>query len=420
MTRSRTPFARAPTAAALALAVALAAAAPAAAETFTNSEQITIAADYGKATPYPSTIEVSGLGGIVTDVDVTLHEAVHQHFEDFDIVLVSPTGRRVLLASDTCAGEVDATLTLDEDADVLPESAPCQSARYAPADYEPEGDVDEADPAPDGSGLDDLTDEDPNGTWELYVYDDRETSPDDGRIEGGWSLDIEVRDPAPVAFTTTNLTVLEGATAVVEVVRSGTGLYEGSVTVATSSGTAFAGADFAPVGVRLDFASGETTKRVEVPVFADGLGENAQDFSIVLGNPEGDASVGTPGAVGVAIPADPGGAPDDLPRGNEDPPPPSPFSASNAFRSAPRSRRCRRAGQVIRFRPRMPQGVAIVRSELFVNGRKVEDNIDEAAVAPIVVTMRGRRMRVRVRLRAHDGRIITIRRTFRRCSRKTR
>jgi hypothetical protein len=32
--------------------------------------------------------------------------------------------------------------------------------------------------------------------------------------------------------------------------------------------------------------------------------------------------------------------------------------------------------------------------------------------------MRGRRMRVRIRLTAHDGRIITFRRTYRRCKKR--
>jgi subtilisin-like proprotein convertase family protein len=398
------------------LVAALVLAAPAAAETYENTGAITITADAGKANPYPSPIEVSGVQGIVTDVDVTLNSAFHEHFEDFDIVLGSPTGRRILLVSDACEGEVNATLTFSAGADPIPAAGPCPSDTYGPADYEPPADLEEGE-SPDGSGLDDLVDEDPNGTWELYVGDDSEHPSDNGTISGGWSLDIQVREPAPVAFSVAAQTVAEGSTVAVDVIRTGAApLYEGSVTVATLSGTAVAGSDFVATSYRLDFAAGETTKTVEVPVVADGLGEPEQGFTIALGNPAGDARVGTPGAVGITIPADPGGVFDDLPTGDESPPPPPRFRASNSIR-APTARRCRRRGETIRIRPRMPSGVAIVRSEVFVNGRKVEDNIDESAVAPILLTMSGRRMRVRIRLHSHDDRVITMRRTYRRCKR---
>ena len=406
----------------LALFATLAAAAPASAATFSNTGPITITADAGGGTPYPSEISVSGVSGVVTDVDVTLHSAFHEHFDDFDILLLTPTGRRIGLVSDVCEGEVNATLTFSHGASAAPQFVPCPNgSTYAPTEYSPVTDLEDGWPAglaPDGSSLADVANEDPNGTWQLYVYDDREWPDDHGVVSGGWSLDIDVRDPAPVAFSVAALTVPEGGTAVVDVVRTGDSLHAGSVTAATSSGTAEAGSDFTPVGVRLDFAPGETRKRIEVPVTADGLGEGAQDFSIVLGSPAGDAAVGTPGAVGVTIPADPGGRLDDLPTGNQDPPPAKPFTRRNAFRRAPGARRCRRPGSTIRFVPRMPNGVAIVRSEVFVNRQKVEDNIEEAAIAPIVLKMQGRRMRVLIRLTSHDKRTLLLRRTFRRCKPK--
>ena len=68
----------------------------------------------------------------------------------------------------------------------------------------------------------------------------------------------------------------------------------------------------------------------------------------------------------------------------------------------------------------MPPGVGIVRSEVWINGQKIEDNEGIAAVAPIVVTMQGRRMKVRIRLTSHDGRKVNIRRTFRRCATRKR
>lgn len=419
MTRPLSPLRRAAALAAGALVIALVTAAPAGAATFSNTTPITVdnPSEFGPGNPYPSEIGVTGMSGVVSDVDVTVHDAQSGSFDQYDVLLVAPTGRRIALFSDICGNELDVTLHFSHGAPAAPAAGGCTDGNtYSPTNYDG-GPMDE-DTWPSGlapdSTLGDLADEDANGTWQLYVHDDGESS-DDPQIAGGWSIDIDTRDPAPVAFTVAALTVPEGATAVVDVVRTGGPLHAGSVTVATSSGSAVAGADFTPVSARLDFAPGETTKRIEVPVTADGLGEAAQDFSVVLGNPEGDAAVGTPGAVGITIPADPGGVFDDLPTGDESKPPAKPFTARNAFRRALGDRRCRRAGSTIRFRPRMPSGVAIVRSVVFVNRNKVEDNVDEAAIAPIVLAMQGRRMRVVIRLYSHDDRVVTIRRVFRRC-----
>lgn len=420
MTHPRNTRSRAAALVAGAILVALVAAVPAGAATFSNTTPITIdnPSEFGPGNPYPSEIAVAGVSGVVTDVDVTLRDAQSGGFDQYDVLLVSPTGRRIALLSDICGDELDITIHFSHGAPAAPAAGGCPDGNtYAPTDH-PGGFMDEdvwpSGLAPDGSSLGDLVDEDPNGTWQLYVRDDGESS-DDPQIAGGWSIDVDTRDPAPVAFNLGALTVPEGGTAVVDVVRTGDPLFAGSVTVATTSGTATAGSDFTPVSQRLDFAPGETTKRVEVPVLADGPGEAAQDFSIVLGNPEGDVAVGTPGAVGITIPADPGGAFDDVPTGDESKPPASPFTRGNTFRNLPGARRCRRTGETIRFRPRMPNGVAVVRSEVFVNGRKIEDNVDLAAVAPIILTMRGRRMRVLIRLTSHDDRVLRVRRTFRRC-----
>ena len=63
----------------------------------------------------------------------------------------------------------------------------------------------------------------------------------------------------------------------------------GPVTVAytTASGTATSGTDFAPRSGTLSFSSGETTKTVEVPVFADSLDEADEDFFVRLSSATG-------------------------------------------------------------------------------------------------------------------------------------
>jgi subtilisin-like proprotein convertase family protein len=384
------------------------------------------------ADPYPAELDVlTPEDVVVTDLDVKLDGLTHNRNDDVDMFLESPNGDRVWLVSDVC-GNVgqwtqDEIILDDEATNGFPQNAgevnQCSLAtRWKPTTYSPDTDEAFTDPAPDAPAASatslsafDLTD--PVGTWKLWIADDNEEV--DGYIVDGYDLEMTTRPAAPVGFAVGAQTVAEGTIASVDVVRdaSAGSLGRGAVVVASTSGTAVAGQDFEPVSQIVTFEPGETTKTVAVSVLGDGGGEPEQGFSLALGQSEGDATVGTPAAVGITIPGDPGGVPDDLPTGNEDPPPPSPFKASNSVR-APAARRCKRRGERIRIRPTMPPGVAIVRSEVFVNGKKVEDNVEEAAVAPIDVNMRGRRMRVRIRLTSHDGRKIAFRRTYRRCGAK--
>src|ERR1044072_5492460 len=64
--------------------------------TFTNSSPITIPL-IGNASPYPSTINVTGLSGTVTNVNVTFNNFTHTFPDDIAIVVVGPTGAALLL-----------------------------------------------------------------------------------------------------------------------------------------------------------------------------------------------------------------------------------------------------------------------------------------------------------------------------------
>ena len=64
--------------------------------TFSNGEPILIN-DTAPATPYPSTIAVSGLTGAVVKVRVTLHNLTHAFGADISAWLVAPNGRTMLL-----------------------------------------------------------------------------------------------------------------------------------------------------------------------------------------------------------------------------------------------------------------------------------------------------------------------------------
>ena len=152
----------------------------------------------GVAAPYPSTLSVSGLTGIVHRVTVTLRNASHTFPGDLDLLLVGPRGQACLLMSDAGGGLAlaDVTFTLDDVAEVaLPSSGLIFNQAYRPTDFGMEPDVFPA-PAPSGpypGALSVFAGTDPNGVWSLYVVDD--TPNDTGLLAGGWGLDITTVDP---------------------------------------------------------------------------------------------------------------------------------------------------------------------------------------------------------------------------------
>ena len=180
--------------------VCLATPALAGAATFSNSGTITIndaaAACVGaQATPYPSTISVSGLSGTITDVNVTLTGFSHTAPGDVAVLLVGPQGQNTILMSGNGvtydASNVDLTFD-DTAASSLPDAAPIVSGTYKPSIGPICNPPSFPSPAPAGPyaspSLSVFNGTDPNGTWSLYVMDD--FSGDAGSISGGWSLDI--------------------------------------------------------------------------------------------------------------------------------------------------------------------------------------------------------------------------------------
>ena len=183
-----------------ALVALLALAASASAATFTSSGTISIPSS-GVASPYPSTILVSGLSSYTTDVNVVLHGFTHSWPDDVEILLVGPGGQNVVLMSDCGGGGAvnGGELAFDDAAgSILQDSATIVSGTYRPTSWFTTGGISIVSPAPSGpygSALSVFNGVDPNGTWRLYVYDD--LGGDAGSISG-WSLDITVDDTAPV------------------------------------------------------------------------------------------------------------------------------------------------------------------------------------------------------------------------------
>jgi subtilisin-like proprotein convertase family protein len=163
--------------------------------------------DNAPATPYPSSITVSGVPGVISKVTVTLKGLTHSYPDDIDILLVGPTGQSLILMSDVGGqgpGVSNIDMTFDDDAyyQLTPVNTP-GTYTYQPINFG-SGDVFPG-PAPAPSpatGLSAFNGTNPNGVWSLYVLDD--LAGDSGSISRGWSIDfttaIEVCNSTPIAI----------------------------------------------------------------------------------------------------------------------------------------------------------------------------------------------------------------------------
>ena len=157
---------------------------------FTNPDPITIPV-VGVASPYPSSISVSGVPGRTRKVAITIYRLSHTWPGDIGVLLVAPTGQNVLLMSGVGGGSRLAGVTLDFDdfsANTLPSSGAIRSGIYRPTNFgRPKFAV------PSSAALASLNNSDPNGIWSLYVIDTADA--DSGVITGGWSINIDTDAP---------------------------------------------------------------------------------------------------------------------------------------------------------------------------------------------------------------------------------
>src|SRR5919107_823288 len=197
-------------AAAAMLLAALALVGPAWAVVISNPGSISIPSQ-GQATPYPATVNVSGLSGTITDLNVSLKGVSHTFPDDIEALLVGPGGQKVMLMSDVGGGGdlngVDLTFD-DEAAGGLPDSAQMRTGTYKPT--RGTGSISMAAPAPAGpygTSLTAFDGADPNGTYSLYVVDDAKN--DSGQISGGFSVDITTGSGPPQVDTTPPETTID-------------------------------------------------------------------------------------------------------------------------------------------------------------------------------------------------------------------
>jgi len=162
---------------------------------FSNTNAITIR-DNSSALPYPSTIAVSGITGIVGKVTATLVNASHTFPQDVDALLVGASAQKTILMSGAGAAPLaNATVTFDDSAAPLPDgSAQINTGSYHPASYLPGLNL----PPPARAGpylaaMSVFNNANPNGTWSLYIAD--HSAGDSGAVAGGWNLALTTISP---------------------------------------------------------------------------------------------------------------------------------------------------------------------------------------------------------------------------------
>lgn len=150
--------------------------------------------------PYPSSIQVTGVSGIVTNLTVTLPSLSHFAPVNLRLLLVGPNGQAVMLMSGAGGGSnssiSNVQLTFaDAAASRLPQLGKITSGTYRPSDYGFEFPMPTpAPPEPYSSTLSTFNNASPNGRWSLYIYSRLGNPSQELR---GWSLRIRTDEPLP-------------------------------------------------------------------------------------------------------------------------------------------------------------------------------------------------------------------------------
>lgn len=220
-----------------------------ASQTFSNTTPIQFngTGAAGEASPYPSTISVSGLNGSITRVTVTLTSFTNSVPDNVDILLVGPDGKRVILLSDaggTSSMSAPVTLVFDDLATAqVPDTGPIVGGTFRLSNFGGNDTFPSPGPGlvviPNASNVlsvYNLTD--PNGTWSLYAVEDESGS--DGSI-ASWSLTFETADlEAEVSAAPTTVNAGAALNYDVTVRNRGTESANSStVTIDIPAGTAF-------------------------------------------------------------------------------------------------------------------------------------------------------------------------------------
>ncbi len=244
---------------------------------FTSAGPITIN-DTATATPYPASVVVSGVAGPPANLAVRFNSLTHTFPGDVDMLLVAPTGQRMVIQADAGGGGgvSNVTYTIDDSAAaqvstsqitagtfrplslVDDDEFPLSGATPPPVDCMPAGECAHPVPAAGATLNGVFGGINPNGTWHLYIVDDYGF--DVGTL-ASFSLIVGVVDPA---------------------------------------------ADYTGASGQLVFAPGVTSRPVNITVHGDATGEPHETLLVNLSSPV-DAVVGDGQGVGTIFNDDAGG-----------------------------------------------------------------------------------------------------------------
>ncbi len=188
---------------------------------YSNASFISIPS-LGNASPYPSTIQVTGLLGSLVSLRVGIQGLTHSRLDDLDLFLMAPSGQVCALMSDAGGTNVGTALNLvfdDAAAAPVSDSTAILSGTYRPANYEATEPLPPGGTGTIGTSLQALTASPAAGTWSLFVSDDTDLS---GGSILSWSLELVINSGGAVP----NLLVEQ---------PEGSGLVSGSDTVSFGS-----------------------------------------------------------------------------------------------------------------------------------------------------------------------------------------
>jgi subtilisin-like proprotein convertase family protein len=170
-----------------AVALALVAAPTAQAQVFSNNSAITIP-DIGTATPYPSTINVTGMVGQPVGLRVRLKSFSHTFPGDVAVLLVAPNGQGIELLSRNGGNASAFRLALAFGAEsTTPLPQPLATGVFVAAGGN-NGFAAPANAIPRATSLASLLAGTPNGQWKLFVEDF--VNSDAGSIADGWEVEF--------------------------------------------------------------------------------------------------------------------------------------------------------------------------------------------------------------------------------------
>jgi subtilisin-like proprotein convertase family protein len=174
---------------------------------YSNPASITIntnpAPTYPKpASLYPSTINVSGMTGNITNLKVSL-KGINNLNQSFDMLLVSPSGAKFILASDNgfiLGNNEDYVLTISDTPAQAPSIFPYNNNNGTDTFPSPAPAGPYINPGPTGTATlaSTFNGTNPNGAWQLFIVNDEGGLP--GSLNSGWFLTITTNG-SPAVFS---------------------------------------------------------------------------------------------------------------------------------------------------------------------------------------------------------------------------